>query len=424
VFRIGSLVLTPEEVAKRKQYLEITPQDEERLREAHPLLSRQTQAIIDRFYDYLLAHDHTRRMLEAPGLVERLKGLQTQYFTELTSGVYDLAYFERRLRVGQAHHRIGLSPEWYMGAYVKYLHLATEVLRTAFAPDDEKFFQTLISLTKIISLDKALAVDAYQHAAQVALEEKSAEIERKSEEVKRSNEELRRVQAAKRQLTDMIIHDLQNPLTGVSAALQVVATGEKLPDSSQRALTEAVRRCQDLARMIMNVLQVSRAETGELETFLEDLDLSRISRDVVEAFRTAAELEGRSLVFETPGELKLRSDEALLRRILQNLIRNALRHTPKGTPVVVRLETESPERVRLSVIDSGPGIPVEAQARLFEPFGASSLRQAGLHVDTGLGLPSCRVMARAIGAEIQVESDGRKGTIFSLILPRHPSVKG
>jgi signal transduction histidine kinase len=420
VFRIGSLVLTPEEVAKRKHYLEITPQDEQRLREAHPHLIRQTGTIIDRFYDYLLAHDHTRRMLSAPGLVQRLKGLQTQYFIELTSGVYDLAYFERRLRVGQSHHRIGLSPEWYMGAYVKYLHIATDVLSTAFGRDYEKFLQTLISLTKIISLDQALAVDAYQHAAQEALEEKSAEIERKSEEVKRSNEELRRVQAAKRQLTDMIVHDLQNPLTGISAALQVVGAGERLPDSSQRALSEAVRRCQDLATMIMNVLQVSRAETGELETFLEDLDLSRISREVVEAFRTAAELEGRSLVVETPGEVKLRSDQTLLRRILQNLIRNALRHTPKGTQVVVRLEFDSPEWVRLSVIDDGPGIPADAQARLFEPFGASSLRKAGLQVDTGLGLPSCRIMARAIGAEIQLKSDGRRGTTFSLILPRPP----
>ena len=407
MFKIGSFVLTPDEVTKRKAYLEITPEDEHRLREAHPFLVRDTAAIINRFYNYLLAHEHTRAMLSAPGLVERLKGLQTQYFKELTSGVYDIAYFENRLRVGQVHQRIGLSPEWYMGAYVKYLHIATDVLSTAFGRDYERFFQTLISLTKIISLDKALAVDAYQLAA--------------SAELMHTNEDLKRAQAAKRQLTDMIVHDLQNPLTGISAALQVVTEGETLSDSARMALSEASRRCRDLGQMIMNVLQVSRAETGELQAYLENINLALISREVVDAFRTAAEVEERSILLEGPQEIAIRSDETLIRRILQNLIRNAIRHTPKGTSVTVRLSEESSEKIRLSVIDDGPGIPTEVQGKLFEPFGASALRKAGVRVDTGLGLPSCHVMAKAISAELLVESDGLRGSSFSLVIPRRPA---
>jgi signal transduction histidine kinase len=403
MFNIGSFVLTPEEVHRRKRYLEITVQDEERLKEAHPHLVRETSAIIDRFYDYLLAHEHTKAMLSAPGLVERLKGLQTKYFIELTSGVYDLAYFENRLRVGQVHHRIGLAPEWYMGAYVKYLHIASDVLSVAFGRDYERYLQTIISLTKVISLDKALALDAYQHAAQEALE--------------RTNEELRRAQAAKRQLTDMIVHDLQNPLAGMSAAIQVLRSGGDLSTSAQQALTEASRRCQDLNQMILNVLQVSRAETNELQVHLEDLDLARLSHEVAEAFQSAAELDARSVVVDVPGEVTLRTDGTLVRRILQNLIRNALRHTPRGTKVVVRISPEAGNKIRLSVIDDGPGIPKEVQADLFEPYSASALRKAGVRVDVGLGLPSCKVMATALSAELRVESDKGRGTAFSLLLP-------
>ena len=408
VFQIGSLVLTPEEVVRRKQYLEITAEDEQRLKQAHAHLVQQTPTIINRFYDYLLAHEHTRRMLSAPGLVDRLKKLQTQYFIELSAGVYDLAYFENRLRVGQVHHRIGLSPEWYLGAYVKYLHIASDVLSSSFGRDYERYFQTIVSLTKVISLDQALAMDAYQHAAQETLE--------------KTNEELRRAQAAKRQLTDMIVHDLQNPLTGISAALQVIESTESLSEGTRMALSEASRRCQDLTQMIMNVLQVSRAETNELQTYIEELNLSRLSREVAGTFRNAANLEGRSVVIETPKEIILRTDQSLVRRILQNLLRNAIRHTPKGTNVVVQLSEEQDDRVRLSVADNGPGIPTDIQGQLFEPFGASALRKAGIHVDSGLGLPSCRVMARAIGAELEVKSDGQHGATFSLVLSRKSPV--
>lgn len=383
MLQIGSFILTPEEVVKRKAYLEITPRDEQLLKDAHPHLIRETPAIINRFYDYLLAHEHTRAMLAAPGLVERLKGLQTKYFIELTAGVYDLAYFENRLRVGQVHQRIGLSPEWYMGAYIKYLHIASDVLSTSFGRDYERYFQTIVSLTKVISLDKALAIDAYQHAAQEALETKSAELEKKSRELEVSNEELRRAQAAKRQLTDMIVHDLQNPLSEMSAALQIIGTGETLSESAKMAVAEATRRCHDLAAMIMNVLQVSRAETSELQTYLENLDLSKVTRDVADSFRSFAELDGRSVHVETPRELTLRTDETLVRRILQNLLRNALRHTPRGTQVIVRLAAEQGEKIRISVIDDGPGIPKDVQAVLFEPFGASSLRKAGVRVRFG-----------------------------------------
>jgi signal transduction histidine kinase len=410
MFQVGSFVLTPEEVAKRKQYLEITPRDEQLLKDAHPHLVRQTPGIIERFYEYLLSHEHTREMLSAPGLVDRLKVLQTKYFIELTSGVYDLAYFENRLRVGQVHHRIGLSPEWYMGAYVKYLHIASDVLSTVFGRDYERYFQTIVSLTKVISLDKALAIDAYHHAAQEALE--------------KTNEELRRTQAAKRQLTDMIVHDLQNPLAGMSAAIQVVSSGESLSESARGALVEARRRCQDLAEMIMNVLQVSRAETGELQTYVENVDLSQIARDVAGAFQVSAQLEGRSISVEVPDRTTIRSDQTLLRRILQNLIRNALRHTPNGTRVVVKIQLEGPERLRVSVADDGPGIPKDVQANLFEPFSAAALRKSGIRVDSGLGLPSCRVMARAIAAELRVDSDGSHGSTFSLLLPeRMPETK-
>lgn len=410
MFSTGSIALTEADVARRKAYLEITEADERRLREAHAHLQSHTKEIIDRFYEYLLAHEHTRAMLSDPGLVDRLKKLQAQYFLELTSGHYDLAYFENRLRVGRAHNRIGLSPEWYLGAYVKYLHIASDVLSSAFGGDHERYYRTIVSLTKVIYLDMGLALDAYQFAAQES-------VQKKSEELARSNEELKRLQGAKRQLIDMIVHDLQNPLSGISAAIEVIRSGEGVSASARQALQEAQRRCKDLSLMILNVLQVSRAETGDLQTYIETLDISELTREVASSFQAMADLEGRSISVEAAPRTPLRSDQTLLRRILDNLLRNALRHTPRGTKVVIRVARDDGGRVRVSIMDDGPGIPKEVQGRLFEPFGAAALRNAGVRVDTGLGLPSCKIMARALGADLEVQSDGVKGSVFSIVFP-------
>lgn len=413
MLQIGTLRLDEHEVAKRKAYLELTGDDERLLREAHPHLQRHAQTIIDRFYEYLTAHEHTRKMLEAPGQIERLKALQAKYFSELTAGCYDLAYCENRVRVGLAHHRIGLSPEWYLGAYVKYLHIASGVLSEAYAADAAVYYRTMVSLTKAIYLDMGLALDAYHFSAQERLEAKSAELSQ-------TNQELKRLQSAKQQLADMIVHDLQNPLTGIHSALQILLGDAPVPREEQReVLKEALRRCDDLSQMILNVLQVSRAESGELQALPEDIELVGLVRGIVQEFQSAASLDGRSIELEGSSPLRAKTDPSLIKRIVQNLLRNALRHTPRETRVTVRVEPGEAGRPRIRVIDEGAGIPRDLQARLFEPAGAAALRVAGRRVDTGLGLPSCRVMARALGAEISVESDGQKGSTFTVLLPEN-----
>lgn len=411
MFQIGSYTLTPDDVAARKRYLEIGDEDERLLREAHARLLPHASSIIERFYRYLFEHAHTREMLSAPGLVARLKELQERYFRDLTSGRYDVDYFENRLRVGQAHHRIGLSPEWYLGAYLKYLHIVGDVLGHAFGADFDGFYRTMLSLTKIIYLDMGLSIDAYHFSAQ-------GQLESKNRELCHSNDELHRIQDARRQLSDMIVHDLQNPLAGVTAFLQTLQSrAGGLAPGDRTALEEALRRCEDLSQMILNVLHVSRAEAGKLQTYIESVDLSRVIREVEVTSRLIAEGKGQLFETEAPAELKVRTDEMLVRRMVMNLIRNALRHTPCGSRIRVRLEAVEGGRGRIRVSDDGPGIPSDAHPVLFEPFGAPELQRLGVRVDTGLGLAFCRVASQALGVALSVESDGQSGTTFTLDFP-------
>ncbi len=413
MFQIGDFILTQVEVDKRKAYLGINGDDERRLRDAHPILKTHAGEVIDRFYEYLLSHAHTRAMLSAPGLIDRLKGHQRKYFEELTAGVYDLAYFENRLRVGQTHERVGLSPEWYLGAYNQYLQIVLEILGREFAKRTKELILSVGSLAKVIHLDMSLALDAYIFSARASLEGRNAALAE-------SHARQQKLQEAKQQLTDMIVHDLQNPMAGLQAFLQVLWTRrERLDESEREALDEALQRCTDLSQMVLNVLQVSRAEAGRLEVHTEDVDLSAIARSTLAMFDGVAKRDGRTLRVEAPPAVPARADETLLRRMAANLVRNALRHTVPGTTVVIRAES-GPGTARLSVIDDGPGIPPELQPLLFQPFGAPMLREHGVRVDSGLGLAFCKSAADAMGATVTVESDGKKGTRFSIVL-RHPA---
>lgn len=399
--------LSDRDVLARKAFLHLTEEDERLLREVHSLLSQHADALINRFYEYLLSDERTRRMLEAPGQVERLKALQRTYFLRLTAGNYDAAYFSERVRVGQTHERVGLPPELYMGAYHRYYQIATEIIRGAFPPGDARANRTVQALGKIITLDMSLAIDAYIDSAHSRLHAR--------------NEELMRLQAAKNVLTNMIIHDLQNPIAGIRAFLELLQTRQSgLTESEMDALHEALRRCDDLGEMVMNVLQVSRAEVGSLDVNAESVDLADLARRSVSAFALHAGQAGRTLTVDAPGELPIRSDQSLLKRIFYNLIRNALRHTPRGTRVVVRVGSAGAWKAEILVSDNGPGIPREVLPLLFHQHGGEQLRAAGLRVDTGLGLSFCRSAVNALGGTIEVESDGRSGTVFRILLGNAP----
>lgn len=388
------------DIDKRKRYLEIAPEDEARLARVHPALLRRSPEIIERFYRYLLGHEHTRKVLEAPGRVERLKKLQSEYFTRLTSGVYDRAYFEDRLKVGLAHERAGLDPQWYLGAYDRYLEIVGDVLREELKDDPEGCVAVMTSLTKIVFLDMGLAIDAYISKAHERLEE--------------SNRQLVKLDQVKRQLTEMIVHDLQNPLAGIEAFLHYLRGRRDLDGSEVDALEEALARCGDLENMIQNLLQIRKMEEGKLEVYLEEVDLRAFVPRCASAFELSARQNGKSISVSVPDEpVRARADQTLLQRILYNLIRNALRHTHEGTSVRIRVASSR----EITVADNGPGIPKEFHGALFEPFGADRLRAIGVRVDTGLGLPFCRMAATAMGAALDLSSESGKGASFTLRLP-------
>ncbi|HET9131089.1 MAG TPA: protoglobin domain-containing protein, partial [Terriglobia bacterium] len=154
----------------RKAFLLLTEEDERRLKLIQPLMDRCVDELVEAFYQHLLGFSETRRLLTDALIASRLKDAQKHYLQSLVSGPYDEAYRESRLKIGQVHDRIGLTPQWYLGAYSLYLTLLQPLVLREFRNSPADADAVLSVLTKVVFLDIQLAIDAYIQKSSEKLE--------------------------------------------------------------------------------------------------------------------------------------------------------------------------------------------------------------------------------------------------------------
>ena len=228
---------------------------------------------------------------------------------------------------------------------------------------------------------------------------------------------LRRLEKLREDLTHMVVHDLRNPLSVLFSLLDVLEENEaqNLSDNARQFITLARLSAEELCTMISAILDVGKMGAGEMKLRREPCDLGALISDLL---ATVPPLPGnRTVTLDAPQQSPaVSADVGLLRRVLQNLLSNALRYTPSGG--VIRMAvTSSPGEVRVTVTDSGPGIAPEFHQRIFEKFG--QVEDPFNRTGTGLGLTFCKLAVEAHGGCIGIESDVGKGSIFWLTLP-HP----
>jgi len=150
-----------DELERRKNYLLFTAEDEQRLVAIRELATQSAATVVERFYEHLLGNDETRAHFRSKKHIQNIKRTQAQYFSELFEGSYDETYFANRLRVGQTHERIGLGPQWYIGAYCLYMCQLMPVIMNHFREQTDHGIETFQSLIKLICFDIAVAIDTY-----------------------------------------------------------------------------------------------------------------------------------------------------------------------------------------------------------------------------------------------------------------------
>lgn len=228
--------------------------------------------------------------------------------------------------------------------------------------------------------------------------------------------ERRALERMRETLSELLVHDLKNPLTAVTANLSFLGDLGTPPGTTaaefQEAIADAMEASERLHRMVGTLLDVSRLETGDLPTHRRDADLRGLVTAVVEQARAAARGRGVEVLAEVPeAPVRASVDPELMQRAVDNLVDNALRFTPPGKRVVVRAA-----RVDGGVALEGSGVPEALRARIFDKY--STTRDGGARAfNRGLGLTFVQLAARAHGGEVSVECPPAGGTVFQIALP-------
>lgn len=231
-------------------------------------------------------------------------------------------------------------------------------------------------------------------------------------------ESLDRSEKARRQLIADIAHELGNPMVTIGGGLEAIQDGVYEP--SPEVIASLTEEATHLQRLITDLRELALADTGSLPIGRTEVDLGEVVAATVAAHIPIGKAAGVELTVEGTATRPVLGDETRLRQVLANLLSNAIRHTPAGGVVTVRMSA-LPATVRLEVVDTGEGIHPDHLPHIFERFwraDSSRHRDGGR---TGLGLAISETLIRAQGGSIDVASTLGVGTAFTIELPTSTS---
>ncbi len=247
--------------------------------------------------------------------------------------------------------------------------------------------------------------------------ERTAELTAINEELRQAKEEAERANRAKSEFLSSASHELRTPLNAVLGFAQLLERPDLSPDDRD-SVTQILRAGRTLLAMIDSVLELARVESGQLALSIEPVNVEALIHETVDLVRPMA--VGRGIRLVTPADVEqppyVLADRRRIRQVLLNLLTNAVVYNRDDGSVTLGYAIVEGDRLRLSVTDTGPGIPAERQATLFTIFDrrlGSGHQQAGL----GVGLALSARLIEAMDGSISVESEVGAGSTFSIELP-------
>lgn len=256
----------------------------------------------------------------------------------------------------------------------------------------------------------------------------SAELMKLSDEIFRLNqikEELEAQLRFKDRIIAMMAHDLRNPLTAASIAIETLELGyapnqrrnlNLSPELTGQLLKHAKTQVRAINRMITDILKTARGAAIEHQIYPQELDLIALCETVLEEMRDRLQAKSLNLVTELPKDMPpVYADGSQIKRVITNLLDNAIKYTPEGGTVSLTALHRTTQKVQVGVVDTGPGIPVDNRDTIFEE--SFRLQRDATQEGYGLGLALCQRIIRAHYGQIWVDSVPGEGSAFYFTLP-------
>ncbi len=240
-------------------------------------------------------------------------------------------------------------------------------------------------------------------------------LKRLQAEIQAERDTLIDLQKQREHLFEFIVHDLKNPLSTIQLGLEFLSDQGDSGPVTHNHLLRLRDTAQYMDRMIQNILDIGRAEQMGLELRKTPIALSIWIPHLLQEVEAQAHRRGHVLAWDCPPGLEVKADPDFLRRLLLNLVDNALKYSPSGSRTQIEARAAN-DGVRLEVRDQGRGIPEHLRELVFEKFVRVE-EEAQTHSSSGLGLAFCQLVAEAHGGRIWVEENRPKGSVFVLELP-------
>jgi signal transduction histidine kinase len=231
--------------------------------------------------------------------------------------------------------------------------------------------------------------------------------------------ELAELNRQKDLLTNLLVHDLRQPLAAMLGSLSLVGADSMKAEEKAKLIGMAQQSGTLMARMLDDLLDVSHLEAGHPFLSLSTVQAREFLDPAAAELAASAEQRGVELDVTLASDLPpVSGDGPRLERVVANLLDNALRYTPRGGRVAVRASPDATKtEVIVSVSDTGVGIPRDLQTRIFEKFWTGGAEASAARRSFGLGLTFCKMIVEAHGGRIRVEGEPGKGATFSFSLP-------
>jgi signal transduction histidine kinase len=377
-----------ERYCELQSYVGWTEEDAKRLRALAPRLEPFLGPLIDDFYDEIERHPNARKVITGGAAqIERLKGTLNQWIRELFTGRYDVAYVERRWKVGWRHVEIGLDQVYSNVALSRLRTGLTRAVQETWShsDSDHELEESIQSLNKLLDLDLAIIEDAYQEEHVIRLQ--------RSERL-----------ATLGQVAGGVAHELRNPLNVVKTSAFYLLNARN-PTAEKRA--EHLKRIERQVELADRVITALSSFAKMPVPSLRPLSVDSVVQDAIEA-----NPPGENIVLEIdlPESLPpILADRAQILVVFGNLIRNARDAMLQGGRMSI-IGTQIGDAVELAVADTGVGIPQDDLGRIMEPLYSTKAR--GL----GLGLSIARSILERNRGTLLVKSELGKGSTFTVRL--------
>ena len=378
-------------------------------------------------------------MLTRPDAIEQVQGSQFVNILERerhdgdsllwrgvveTTELYDLlARFLGPPRASEAFDRYARDHGGYpLQADSRLIHYTERLLAGAIGAASARVMISSIVMGEVLSIEEVMTI--LDESTQVIeysrrLEQKSGELEAASAELREANHRLRELDRLKDEFISTVTHELRTPLTSIRAFSEILLANPGMEiEQRSKFLSIIVKESERLTRLINQVLDMAKMDSGRTEWSVDNLDLRALIQDAISS--TSQLFHDKAVALrENLGELpvQIAGDHDRLTQVVINLLSNAVKFCPEQTgEVAIRLR-QVDDRWRIEVIDNGPGIAHDQHKLVFEKFHQVNDSLAGKPKGTGLGLPISQKIVEHHGGRIWVDSEIGQGAMFVVELP-------